>query len=220
MIKRIILLALAAVSASVLALPATATAITPLHLVPKPEGTKLFEGGPAVLRGSFGSVGSTSISGAVGFSSTTTGTIALTFKGFSAFGVTCQSPGQPSGVVVTTSLEFHLATVVDTPTGATGPGVLLTTNAGHFATFECGFFGKFVLGGLGLIGTITNVACGGSSAEPNLTFSPVSASSSVQTHKTLVGTTTEYNLTTNGGESSLEMSGRITLGTSSKLECT
>jgi hypothetical protein len=226
MSKKIILLALAVASMAAFALPAPAVAVeedVPVHLVPAPVGTKTVTGGTAVLTGSFGSIKATSSSGTITFTNSTTGTIQLTLKGFSAFGVSCQSAGQPSGVVALTTLEFHLLTVEDTSTHATGPGMLITPTKNekgetHFATFECPPFGKFVIGGNGLIGTTTQ-KCGESKTEPELIFSPVSAGSKVQTHKTVVGTPTEYNLTTNGGEASLEMSLRVALGTA-KLECT
>jgi hypothetical protein len=224
MSKKIILLALAAVSAVIFALPAAASALTPLHVVPKPEGTKTAHGGAGVLRGSFGTVSCKSSTGAVTYTTTTTGTLTQTFKECSGFGAPCTTKGQASGVIVTTTLEFHLATVKDITTGATGPGVLVTPGKDasgnpHFATFECLGI-TFVVRGTGLIGTITNVACGASSSEPNLVFSPSAAGSNVQTHKRVVGTETDYNLTTNGGESSEEASGVVTLGTAAKLECT
>jgi hypothetical protein len=229
MSKKITLLALVAAGVAAFVLPATAMAAeedVPLHLIPKPEGTKLIDGGAAALRGSFGSVTCTSSSGTATFSSTTTGTLTQRFSGCTAFGGSCQTPGQLNGVIVTTSLEFHLLTVEDSFTRITGPGVLVTPNVNskgepHFATFQCSFFGEFVVRGNGLIGTIIRPACGESSEGVTFQFSPMSAGSSLQTHRTVVGTSTEYFLRINGGESSEEASASITLGlTEAQLQCT
>jgi hypothetical protein len=227
MSKKIILLALAAASVAAFALPATAMAEdVPLHLVPQPSGVKIIDGqGPATWRWPGGSITSTSWSAAVQFTSTTTATFNATFKGSRAFGVPCKTPGAAAETIETTSLVFHLLTVEDSFVPATGPGVLITPNVNekgeaHFATIECPPFGTFVVRGTGLIGTITKPACGGESKEVTIQFSPKAAGSNVQTHKTVVGTTTEYFPTINGGEASLEAEGTITLGTAARLECT
>jgi hypothetical protein len=231
MSKKIILLALAVASLAAFALPAMATAAEEdlfNHLVPAPVGPKPSTGGAATLTGAFGSVKCTASSGTVTFTNSTTGTVVQKFTGCTAFGVPCQS-GATKNVIETTTLEFHLVTAVHFVTGATGPGELITPNAGHFATFECPPFGKFVVGGSGLVGT-TNQACGESKTEPELIFKPVAAGSREQTDKTIASidtttgvkshTPTEYNLTTNGGESSEEASGKVNLGAAAKLECT
>ncbi|HEX6457246.1 MAG TPA: hypothetical protein VF009_12090 [Solirubrobacterales bacterium] len=204
MSKKIILLVLAAVSVAAFALPATAMAVeedVPLHLVPKPEGAKAIDGlGSAILTGSFGTIVCTSSSGTGEFTSSTTGTLQLTF-----------------GSSTTPKLDFHLVTVEDSVTHATGPGVLVTPNAGTFGNFPCGPF-NVALEGNGLIGTLTKPKCGESSSEATIEFS--SSSQSVQTHKTVVGTKTEYSVSTLGSPVSLDLSIVITLRTVSKLECT
>jgi hypothetical protein len=221
MTKKIILLALAAASIAAFALPATAMAVeedVPLHLVPKPEGVKPVDGeGTTALTGSFGTVQCSSSTGTAEFTTTTTGTLVQTYKGCTSGGAACTSAGQAAGVITTPKLEFHLVTVEDSVTHATGPGVLLTPNAGSFATFTCGILG-FTLGGNGLIGTITKPKCGESSTEATLSFS--SSSTGVQTHKTVVGTSTEYSMTTGGSPVSEDMTIIFTLGTAAKLECT
>jgi hypothetical protein len=237
MSKKIILLALAAASVAAFALPATAMAVeedVPLHAKEVPLNlAQTIDGvGAVTLRGTFGSITGTSWSGTATFTSSTTGTLQLTIKGLKAFGVPCKTPGQPAETIVTTPLEFHLLTVEDSfVAGSKGPGVLITSNVDpeghpHFFTFECPPFGTFIVRGSGLIGTITKPACSGKSSEATIQFSPKAAGSNVQTHKTVVGTTTEYFLTTNGGESSLEAEGTITfkdsLGNKKEvtLECT
>jgi hypothetical protein len=161
MSNKIVLLALAAVSAGVFALPTMAMGEDiPQHLVPKPEGSKKVDGvGTVTLTGGFGSVTCTASSGTISFNTTTAGTFEQTFTGCS-IGSVCSTAGQPSGTITTQSLPFDLLTVQHTPANGTpGPGILVTPNAatGQFATFNCGFLG-FTLKGNGLIGTITETS--------------------------------------------------------------
>jgi hypothetical protein len=222
--KKIILLALAAASVAAFALPATAMAVeedVAVHEVPAPIGAKTITGeGSATLTGSFGNVVCTSSSGTATFENSTTGTFEQTFKGCT-FGGPCTTEGQAAGTITTTVLPFHLVTVEHTPTtGSPGPGVLVTPNAatGVFAHFTCGFI-KVTVEGNGLLGTITKPPCGGTSSEPTIQFS--SSSTSVQTHKTVVGTpNTEYSIKTNLGAASEDASGIISLGTPAELVCT
>jgi len=223
MSKKIFLLALAAVSVAAFGLPSMAAAEDiPLHLVPRPEGTKTIDGeGHVTWTGAFGSVTCTSSSGTAQFATSTTGTLEATLKGCTLGGASCTTSGQAAGVITSTQLEFHLLTVEHTPTtGTSGPGILITppgTESVPFASFTCGFLG-FTVKGNGLIGTINNPACGSSSNELTIQFS--SSSTGVQTHKTVVGTATDYSLENLGAAASLDWSIIITLGTAAKLECT
>ena len=222
MSKKIILLALAAASVAAFALPAMAMAEdAPLHLVPQPIGTKTVDGeGAVVWTSSAGNMTCTSSNGTVTFNTSTTGTLELTFHGCTGpFKEPCTTSGQPSGTITTTQLPFHLVTVEDSVTHATGPGILVTPNetTGDVAHYTCGFV-SVNIGGNGLIGTITKPKCGESSSEPTIEFS--SSSNAVQTHKTVVGTTTEYSLSSGGSAASVDASIRITLGEAAKLECT
>ncbi|HEX6455534.1 MAG TPA: hypothetical protein VF009_03330 [Solirubrobacterales bacterium] len=230
MSKKIILLALAVASLAAFALPAAAMAAEEdiaLHLVPKPEGAKTVDGvGEARLTANFATVTAKKWHGTATFTTSTTGTIELTLEEMSDVFGPCTTPGEPSGDIVTTPLEFHLVTVEDSVTHATGPGILITPNAttGVFAHFECPVTGKVTLEGNGLIGTITKPKCGEESTEVTIEFS--SSSQSVQTHKTVRSngstgaTPTEYSLTSGGQPASLDAEGTITLGTKAKLECT
>jgi hypothetical protein len=77
------------------------------------------------------------------------------------------------------------------------------------------------------VGT-TNQACGESRTEPDFIFKPVAVGSREQTHKTVASidtttgvqghTPTEYFLTVNGAEASLEMSFKVALGAAAKLD--
>jgi len=233
MSKKIILLTLAAASVAAFVLPATAMAVeedVPLHMVPAPVGVKTVDGeGESFLKGGFGTIKTTSWSGTATFTSSTTGTIVFTWKGFSSPTGTCTTAGQPAGTVVSTELPFHLVTVRHEHNAAiTGPGVLITPNAatGAIAHFDCPLFPNTTITGNGLVGTITNPACNASSKEPTISFT--SKSAGVQTHTTVVSTNagvvgatpTSYGLQAFGGPASLDASGKITLGTEAKLECT
>jgi hypothetical protein len=200
--KKFILLALAAASVVASILPVRAMAEdVPLHLSPKPVGTKTFHGeNIAVLTTVFGNVTCNKWSGTAEFTSNTSGTLQLTF-----------------GSGSTPKLEFHLVTVEDSATHATGPGILVTPNAGTLGSFSCAT-ANTTLSGTGLIGTITKPKCGEENPEVTIQFS--ASSSAVQTHKTVVGTTTDYALSAASGPMALDASGTITLGTKHKLECT
>jgi hypothetical protein len=223
MSKKIIMLALAAASVAAFALPATAMAEdVPLHVVPAPVGAKTIDGeGHATLTSTiFGTenVTCTASSGTATFTTSTTGTLQQKFTGCTQGSAKCTTSGQPEETITTQTLEFHLLTVEDTATHATGPGVLVTPSAKNgFATFTCGFITTTV-GGNGLVGTIKSPKCGEESNEATIEFS--SSSKGVQTHKTVVGTETEYSLEAFGGKSSEDASGILTLGESALLECT
>ena len=221
--KKLILLALAAASLVAFALPATASAITALHVVPKPEGAKVIHGvGHSTLQAPFGNITCKKSSGTASFTTTTTGTFQQTFHECTEpFGGACTTSGQPAGTIQTTVLPFHLATVVHKTTGAVGPGVLVTPGegkaTGHFATFSCPIVGVRKIEGTGLIGTITKPACGTTGNEATISFT--AASQAVQTHTTLAGTpNSHYSL----HESAEVAHGTITLGAlpGPKLECT
>jgi hypothetical protein len=221
--KKFILLALAAASVVAFALPATASAINALHVVPKPEGVKVIHGvGTWTLQAPFGNITCKKSAGTGTLENTTTGTFQLTLHECTEpFGGACTTAGQPAGTVKTTVLPVHLATVED-PAAATkvGPGVLVTPAAGgtgrHFATFSCPIIGERKVEGNGVIGTITAPKCGESSTQATISFT--AASQGVQTHKTLAGTTTEYSL----DSSAAVAHGTITAGGAPgpKLECT
>jgi hypothetical protein len=221
--KKIILLALAAASVAAFALPATASAITALHVVPKPEGAKVIHGvGTSTLQAPFGSITCKKSSGTATFVSTTTGTFRQTFQEcHEPFGGTCTTEGKPVGTIETTLLPFHLATVVHRSTGAVGPGILVTpageVPTGHFASFSCPIVGARKVEGTGLIGTITKPACNTTGNEATISFT--AASQAVQTHTTLANTpNSHYSL-----HQSAEIAhGTITLNEpiAPKLECT
>jgi hypothetical protein len=214
--KKIMLLALAAVSAVVLALPAMASALVPLHLNPTPSGTQTIHGGPGSLSTGSSTVSCNGVSGGLTFESGgTTGTMNLKFGGgCTSSGFSCNSPGEASGNIATTALPFHLVTLANEK-----PGVLVTPNAsGSFAHIECAFgLVKFTVTGNGVIGTIEQ-ECGEISNRADIDFNAVGAGQ--QEHKTVLGTSTEYDLLKGAETAAQDTTGTVTFTQSTELDCT
>ncbi|HET8566386.1 MAG TPA: hypothetical protein VFL77_07915 [Solirubrobacterales bacterium] len=129
--KKIMLLALAVAGAAAFTLPAVAVAEdVPEHIVPIPTQASSVHGGAAILQARGGtSVSCQEVSGIATWESTTRGKITLTFSNDcteSAFKSSC-------GEIVTTELQFDLVSAT-----LERPYFLITSNAGHFATFTCG----------------------------------------------------------------------------------
>jgi opacity protein-like surface antigen len=236
MTKKIMLLALAAVSAAVFALPATASAADePLHLEPAPAGAQTIdsngiarlgsEDGTTITCNGFSGTATFDETGAIGG---TTGKMDLTFGPDcteNKLGTRCTSANHPSGAgnISTTTLPFHLVTLPGSL-----PGVLVTPNAGgsgnHFATFTCaGGLVTVNVTGNGVIGTITSPGCNGTDDEATIKFE--STAHGKQKHLTIAGTETDYTLQKGSEMSAQDAHGTITLkegGTPvlSKLVCT
>ena len=221
--KKIMLLALAAVSAVVFALPATASALIPLHLKTAPLGAQPIDdvtpGNPTLTTAGV-KIECNTFTGSATFDDTggTTGKISLSFSNNckeSIFGTSCNSPGKAAGTIETTSLPFHLVTLANNK-----PGVLVTPSAdGSFAHVECFFGGiKFTVSGNGLVGTITQPACGGKSKDATIDFNATAAG--VQEHTTVAGTPTVYRLQKEGENAAQDSIGTLTLSNEPTLECT
>jgi hypothetical protein len=241
MSKKIMLLALAAVTAAMFAVPATASAtFVPLHLEPTPASFSI-NGGAATLRGPIGTIKCEKVAGtATPEAGGTTGKVTLTFGGgCNLGGVVCTSTGEAAGNIKTEELTYHLLTLDAHGTGVTGShaqaGILMTPNANTlFAKFVCQtpFFPTTVeVKGNGVLGTITSPTCGTSSTTSTMAFQPAAAGSSTQTHRythgaTAATTTGPFNLTASGGEASQEATATLTAKNaagetiSSKLVCT
>src|SRR3954452_3194300 len=162
MSKKIMLLALAVVSAALFALPAMASAHEN-HITGATgktfkgtggAGSLVAEGEPTINSVSVGSSGE--------FTSETTGKVTLEFKESNAtiLGVKlpCRSAGAASGVITTTNV-FHLITVEEKEPTKGKPAILVTP---PFPTLICGSGlseRKFQVGGNGVIGTITTPTC-------------------------------------------------------------
>ena len=219
--KKSLLLALAAVSAALLAVPAFASAQT-AH-IDVAEGFT-FSGGASTLNETGGlTIKGTGISGSGTFTNTTTGTATIAFTGVteSIFGTKCGSTAQghteSSGVVTTTELTFHLIMLATNK-----PGILLTPNAstGVFAHFKCLGIEKTVTGN-GIIGTITAPACGVASKTATASF--LKATAGHQEHKVYTGVTYDLHTNSSGNPTaSMDVPGGATLNfvNARKIECT
>jgi hypothetical protein len=162
---KLMMLALAAVSAAILALPSVASAAewtidTETGALP----TYTTAGNAAKLTssgfGAFLPVECTHNTGSGKYTSSTTSSVTLTFTGCEQGGEWCTTSGQEVGKIKTTELVSHNVMVHSTAQVANGtPGLLLTPINGHFATFVCGN-GTFTVGGNGIIGDISAPKCG------------------------------------------------------------
>jgi hypothetical protein len=127
-----------------------------------------------------------------------TGSIKFLFhKCHTKLGLTCTTTGLETGTIETTTLPFHLKTVVHE--NEHKPGVLITPNndvtAGHFATFNCQLIGKFTIKGNGLIGTITDPEDNGTPATSmTISFVETETGSGTQTDTKVTNDETEYHL--------------------------
>ncbi len=222
--KKMMLLALAAVSAAMFALPAMASA-----------GTWHFEKVGGGIPGTFTGTGPASELVATNgvtlkgtnltvhgeFETTTTGTITITFHGVTGlFGVHCQTAGQPTGTIVTTKLTFHLINLEPSP-NPKKPGILITANhtTGNFAHFECGGI-KQTVAGNGIVGELVKPACGGTTTEPEFKFQKsTTLGIGHQTWTQVTTTGTFYDLTNGGVTASMDASAKL-IGSNGTVNCT
>ena len=223
MSKKIMLLAIAAISAALFALPAMATA-TENHIIGA-ENQKFTGGGEG---GNLNAEGEPTINcsktGASGsFTSNTTGKVNLTFTGCNAtiLGVKlgCKTSGAEAETIKIENV-FHLITIE----GITKvSGILLTP---PFPTVICGSGlseRKLTITGNGVIGTVTSPICGEASKSMTVSFTSTAGS---QEHKKYTGVTydmtvdTEPNAT--GPTAGITGSATFTFddNTARKLECT
>lgn len=228
MSKKLMLLALAAVSAALFAMPALASAAQePLHLNPTPSGSQAIDnvtvGTPTLSTSGGTKVECSSFSGSATFEAGgTTGHINMTFSGdcHSNLGTTCNSGTNTNGTIVTPELPFHLLTLPNNK-----PGVLVTpvvvNGVSTFAEFTC----QTLLGpvtitveGNGLVGTITEPACGATSNMATIDFN--ATGNGVQEHTTVAGDATVYRLKKGTENAAQDATGTLTLTSQSKLECT
>lgn len=218
MSKKIMMLALAVACAAVFALPATASALVPLHLSATPAANSVIDdiGADPTLSTSGGTtVTCDSFTGTATFAAGgTTGTMSLTFgpncRG--PLGVSCTSSGESSGNIATTVLPFDLVTLA-----GNAPGVLVTPNNGHFATFSC-FGVQTVVTGNGVIGKITSPGCNGSSKEPTIDFNATAHGTQEVTK--VAGTETVYTLKKGAENAAQDATGKLTLSNTPTLTCT
>ena len=240
MSKKIMPLALAAVTAAMFAVPATTSAtLVPLHV--NNATTANVAGGAAILRSSKGNITCDKVTGKVTpEAGGTTGTMTLTFgpncirDGNPNQPCTSINPAEPAKSISTTPLPYHLVTLDAHGGQATGSnglkGVLVTPSAnGAFAHFICHVFGipfAFAIGGNGLLGTITAPNCGVASTQSTVSFQ-AAGGTTTQTHRFTHGATTStttgpWSLSVSGQPASQEATVTLTNanGTASTLVCT
>jgi len=214
--KKIMLLALAAVSAMLFAIPSMASAAEediPLHTGKLQTGT--VTGGAFTFSKTGGTTQTCEkTTGTTTPTSTTTGTLVLLFHGCKSSGISCNSAGQPAGTIETTVLTYHLLTLTNKK-----PGILLTPNAatGTFAHYNCSFL-SFTFEGNGVLGTITSPECGKSSSSATMSF--VATANGVQQHTTVEGTKTIYPLTSGGQNAAQQVTTTTTTTEPDTLTCT
>lgn len=225
MSKKIMLLALAAVSAALFALPTVASAQT-WHL----SATTSFSVTGSV--GNFTSTDGTKITctsetGSGTFSTTTSGSLSLITHGCTGpFGFACTTPGQSSGTV-TVSYSFNGIMVTSTAS-TKDPGILMTpsgpagpTGGKQFTEMSCLGISIKIYGN-GVIGTIHNPAspCGATGTTWGLNFE-----SSIEGHqKDMTWTGVTYDKYSNASAShptnSTDSTTTLTFPASRTLTCT
>jgi hypothetical protein len=220
MSKKIMLLALAAASVAMFALPPAASALE-LHLTNVTSfsgsagaGSLTAEAEPVITCESGHVAGTVDPGG-------TTGTMSLDFTGChtSVLGITavCHTTGAPNppNNTINTSGTFHLITVEPEV-----PAILVTPAVTNIV---CAGISNTITGG-NVIGTITDtgtsLTCNRESTELVTTFK---ATGSVQEHRTYTGT--NYNLTAQTAGGSAKQAGLVATGktkssTIGKLDCT
>jgi len=217
MSKKIMLLALAAVSAAVFALPAAASA-TEAHI----DGVTSFTGtfGLSTLTAkeepTITCEGPNHVTGKFDTGSTTTGTIELDFTACHTkdpiFGATikCRTSGSPLDNTIKSSGAFHVITTNNKP------GILVTPVA---TSVVCAGISTVKVAG-NIIGTITSPAC---EVESKSLVTSFKAAGAVQEDKSYTGT--NYNLTSQTGEGAikeagLEATATLESATAGKITCT
>jgi hypothetical protein len=220
MSKKMMVLALAVVSAALFAMPAVASAQT-WHLDTTSSFSVSGPGGQLTSTAGI-TITCTGTSGSGEFSTTTEGTVSLLFSGCKEpFGLPCTTASLPSGVIGATA-KFDAITV-----SATKPGVLLTPDLSNEPTPGLKEFNNFVCLGItvrvfgkGVIGTISAPACGVASSTSTLVFA--SSAAGVQADQAYTGSSFDLvsNLTSSHPTSSLDGTSTLTFPAARKMECT
>lgn len=229
MSKKIMVLAMAVACAALFALPAAASAQSWHNSSSGAASNFTVTGSGGSLTSTDGiTVSCTKTTGSGSFSTTTGGSASLVFEGCTAFGFSCNSPGQTGGkIAVTNSFD-----AIEPTKGASGitPGVLLTpsssteltagTGKKFFVEFSC-FIDSVKVYGNGVIGTIhsPDPSCGVASK----TFGLLFESSQHGHQKDMEWTGESYDLINdNSGHptSSLDGTATLTFASSQTITCT
>jgi hypothetical protein len=209
MSKKIMMLALAAVSAALFAMPAVASAgewdadgaagqTFSVTKITNPE-----------LRAGETTVKCTGLTGSGTYTTDTTGNITLDFTGCTdgTFGTACTSTGAASGTIAVTNKQFHNVIIGNAGDNKTPLGVLITGNSGattDFTTFSCGFGLVTVTVTGSIIGEVEPVECNKAASTFNLNFQPTVAGGSIQKYQQVTTEGTKFDLLSDipsGGDS-------------------
>lgn len=217
MSKKIMLLALAVVSAAMFAVPAVAAAGEWTLDNATGKTFTIAKNTNPVLRSANGdTITCTGLTGSGSYTTNTTGTVSLDFTGCTenTFGFSCQS-GTTSGTIAVSSKTFHNVIIgsAGAPDNSTPIGILVTGGT-SFTTFSCAsLFTATVTGNV--IGEVENPNCNVAGTSYALNFAPATAGGTVQKYKQITTTGSEFKLFTDifGGtfESSQEGTGTITM---------
>ena len=223
MSKKIMLLALTAVSAVMFALPAVASA-GEWEMTPAGGAFTVANVGNTVLTTSNNeTLTCTKVTGSGSYNagSATTGTVEMTFHSCTTvvlgFKVNCTSSGQPTGTVTTTTVTFTNIYLED---DKTLPGVKLT-GAGaneHFATFSCGGVNIVVTGSV--IGE-SESKCGTAAKEHKLNFESTAHGTQKWKQNTTTGAITDLTATVGGSPrtASQDGTGILTFANTETVTC-
>jgi len=226
MSKKMMVLALAVVSAALFALPAVASAQT-WHL----DTTSSFSisGSGGTLTSSVASLTCSSTTGSGSFSTTTEGTVSVVFHSCKvASFFNCTTPGQSPGTIKLSAkfdgimLGTNLPGILLTPHTSVEPTPVSAPGWKVFSEFECeGGFGVVKVFGKGSIGTITAPACGTASTTATLAYS--SSATGVQQHQSWTGSPFDLKSTispTSHPTASLDGTATMTFPAARTMTCT
>ncbi len=201
--KKLMLLALAAVSAMLFALPAAASAETwqidwngGNHAAALKFKTK--SGVVSLTTTAGDTVTCQSSTGEGQYNSTTTGSTSLLFHSCKSSSAPCTTAGQPTGTIKANTLSVHNFWV--NKHGVRTRGILLKPPVGgDFATFKCTIFGigpEITVTGNGVIGEVElTAACNTAANVAHLNFQSSQAGHQTITKLWNTGTSTVWDLT-------------------------
>jgi len=155
-------------------------------------------GGVTSLTSALGTISCETVTGTGQYTTATTGDIQFLFHGCKKVsnGEVCTTTGQSAGTITTTNLLFHNSMLEATPTGK--PGILITSNAGHFATFVCGGIFTVKVEGNGIMGEVTSPTCSTGTFQKTSTIKFASSGTGNQVWKQVETAGTSFDLTAEG----------------------
>jgi hypothetical protein len=223
---KLMMLALAAVSASLFVLPAVASAAE--WTIDSETGalpTFTSSGGAAKLTssgfGAFLPVECTGHSDSGKYISSTTSVRSLIFTGCTQGPEKCSNTADAETIEFTKELVTHNIMIENTATAGGTPGLLITPTSGHFATFKCGS-STLMIKGNGIIADIITPKCGDAFSK-TMTVAFETTSSGIQKYKLIETAGTSYDLSTTTSfgtfTSGLDMTTTVTFNQGFKMTC-